>query len=40
METDDLADLLCKIDEIEVNDSMNPCFMSQTCFRKAELISK
>lgn len=30
METDDLADLLCKIDEIEVNDSMNPFFMSQT----------
>ena len=40
METDDLADLLCKIDEIEVNDSMNPFFMSQTYFRKAELISK
>ena len=30
METDDLADLLSKIDEIEVNDSMNPFLMSQT----------
>ena len=40
METKTLADLLCKITDIKVNNSMNPFVMSQTYLRKAELISK
>ena len=40
METKTLADLLCKITDIKVNNSMNPFVMSQPYLRKAELISE
>ena len=38
--TKNLADLLCKMTDIKVNNSMNPFVMSQTYLRKAELISE
>ena len=39
MEIKNLADLLCKIIDIKVNNSMNPFVMSQTYLQKAEFLN-